>query len=213
MPVPAPEPEPEPVPAVEPETDRAPAAPQPTAAGGFTCDAMLGRLAREMRVLGMDVEYNRSVSGMQAYKSARAAGRTLLTRNKRMTSLPGVVYVTSQEAAAQIAQVRGEPVPAEEKPVPQVRPAPRPAPRPEKPAQEQPFGRCLECNSPLEKISRDQARPSVPFFIYQIHYDFKRCPKCRRVYWPGNHVADMRERVPEQEGRRPGPRPRRPRRG
>jgi len=196
-------------------------APEPAAipTGGLACDAMLGRLARELRLLGMDVEYNRTVSGMQAYKGARAAGRTLLTRNKRMINLPGVVFVTSQNAAEQVAQVRGGAPPAAAPAAAAATTAPaapRPAPRPEKPPQETPFGRCLECNGPLEKISRDQARPSVPFFVYQIHHEFKRCPKCRRVYWPGNHVQDMRERVPTREGRRSGPRQsqsRRPRRG
>jgi hypothetical protein len=180
------------------------------------CDAMLGKLARELRLLGMDVEYDRTVSGMQAYRAARAAGRTLLTRNKRLTGLPGAVFVTSQVAAEQVAQVRGEAAPAAPAAptTPVVIAAPRPEPRPEK-SEETPFGRCLECNSPLEKISRDQARPSVPFFVYQIHHEFRRCQKCKRVYWPGNHVQDMQERVRAHEGRRPGNRPphRRPRRG
>jgi uncharacterized protein with PIN domain len=65
------------------------------------------------------------------------------------------------------------------------------------------YGRCLQCNVPLEKLTREQARPSVPFFIYQIHQDFRGCPKCRKVYWPGDHVEQMSQRAG------PPPRPRR----
>ncbi|MBM3322179.1 hypothetical protein FJY69_01675 [candidate division WOR-3 bacterium] len=170
-----------------------------TAAGGWLCDVMLGKLARELRLLGMDVEYQRNLANMQAYRAARATGRTLLTRNKRLTKLPGVVFVESQNPPEQVAQVRAavaEPADRQERPAPAALAPPRAKP------EESPFGRCLECNCPLEKVSREQARPSVPFFVYQIHYDFRRCPRCKRVYWPGNHVQDMARRVPARSGTR-----------
>jgi uncharacterized protein with PIN domain len=196
--------------------------------GGFLCDIMLGRLARELRVLGMDVEYRRNLGGMLAYKQARASGRTFLTRNKRLAALPGSVLIQSQVGAEQVAQVKGEPVvsvetPAEEaaardaaaaRPVP-ARPADEAArpvpsrPAPEKPRPEEPaFGRCLQCNTPLEKLSREQARPLVPFFIYQIHYDFRGCPKCKQVFWPGSHVQNMERRAQPAPARRSYRRPR-----
>jgi uncharacterized protein with PIN domain len=62
--------------------------------------------------------------------------------------------------------------------------------------------RCVTCNVPLEKITREQARPLVPFFVYQIHYDFKRCPKCKKVFWPGDHVAQIQQRHEARPGRR-----------
>jgi hypothetical protein len=170
------------------------------AAGGWLCDVMLGKLARELRLLGMDVEYHRNLANMQAYRAARATGRTLLSRNKRLTKLPGVVFVESQDPTEQVAQIRGlaanGPTGTPEAPC-AVAPAPR-----RTPPEGTPFGRCLECNSPLENISREQARPSIPFFVYQIHHDFRRCPKCKRVYWPGNHVQDMAQRVPARSGSR-----------
>ncbi len=158
---------------------------------------MLGKLARELRLLGMDVDYQRNLASMQAYRAAKATGRTLLTRNKRLAKLPGVVFVQSEEPSAQVAQIRAavaEPGHRKERPAAEESVRAQP--------EETPFGRCLECNSPLEKLSREQARPSVPFFVYQIHHDFRRCPKCRRVYWPGNHVEDMANRTPARPGTR-----------
>ncbi|MEO0078452.1 MAG: Mut7-C RNAse domain-containing protein [candidate division WOR-3 bacterium] len=161
-------------------------------ARGWLCDAMLGKLARELRLLGMDVDYQRNMPSMQAYRAARAAGRIMLTRNKRLAKLPGVIYIESQEPAAQVAQVRAA---AESKREKEPSAGKTPASPQTEPAAT-PFGRCLECNSPLAQISREQARPLVPFFVYQIHHDFRRCPKCKRVYWPGNHVQSMTQRVP-----------------
>jgi uncharacterized protein with PIN domain len=222
--------------------------------GGYICDAMLGRLARELRMRGLDVFYQRNLGGMMAFRQSRQSGRTLLTRNHRLKGLPGVVSIESNNIREQVAQVTGEPV----EPAPEPKPAeaeapavqpeadgksqqapveprperpperrqeqrrePRPPrehrpeqrrePRPEgeaRPAPEPQFGRCLACNAPLEQVSRDTARPSIPFFIYQIHHDFRRCPKCKKVFWPGSHVQDMERRVrpqgrpPRRRGRR-----------
>jgi uncharacterized protein with PIN domain len=184
---------------------------------------MLGKLARELRLLGMDVEYDRNLGGMQAYRAARIRGRILLTRTNRLRGLPGTLYILSQLAPEQVAQVKAEidaglkpvtplaaaeavppesakpaPIPQAPKPAP-THPAPKPAPvQREKQEEEGPFTRCLACNARLEKISREQARPTVPFFVYQIHHEFRRCPKCRKVFWPGNHVADMGQRARQQ---------------
>jgi uncharacterized protein with PIN domain len=181
----------------------------------FLCDVMLGKLARELRLLGYDAEYDRNLGGMSAYKVARQSGRILLTRTSKLKGLPGTIYVPAQLAPEQVAQVKAEieaglkpvaPEPVEEPAAPapekQAEPPPQPecAPAPEKPVSPPaeriaPYGRCLACNVPLEKLTREQARPSVPFFIYQIHHDFRGCPKCRKVYWPGNHVEQMSQRA------------------
>lgn len=187
---------------------------------------MLGRLARELRLLGLDVEYRRGMGGMRVYRIARSHGRTLLTRNRRLKELEGVFFVNAQETPAQVAEVRekfgAEPAePAGEQEPTRTERKPKPVSEPGE-KRDDAFSRCLLCNEPLQRITRDQARPSVPFFIYQIHYDFKRCPKCQRVYWPGSHARDMEQRVRQHARPRPadaGPRPpdrqqpNRPRRG
>ena len=193
----------------------------------FLCDVMLGKLARELRLLGYDVEYDRNLGGMPAYRVARQSGRILLTRTNKLKGLPGTIYVPGQLAPEQVAQVKAEieaglkpaiPVAVEEpaapaperqaQPQPMPERAPAPAPPVSPPAEKiAAYGRCLQCNVPLEKLTREQARPSVPFFIYQIHHDFRGCPKCRKVYWPGDHVEQMSQRAG------PSPRPRRPFRG
>ncbi len=187
---------------------------------------MLGKLARELRLLGYDAEYDRNLGGMPAYKVARQGGRILLTRTNKLKGLPGTIYVPAQLAPEQVAQVKAEieaglkpavPVAVDEPATAAEKPT-QPRPRAEHaPATDQPtsppaekiatYGRCLQCNVPLEKLTREQARPSVPFFIYQIHHDFRGCPKCRKVFWPGNHVEQMAQRAG------PAPRPRRSSRG
>ncbi|MEO0085074.1 MAG: Mut7-C RNAse domain-containing protein [candidate division WOR-3 bacterium] len=166
-----------------------------TAPARFLCDVMLGKLARQLRALGLDVKYDRLRGGMGAYRQAQADGRTFLTRSNRLKNLPGVVFIESEKPAEQTEQVKKQfGLQREEKP----------------------GNRCTVCNEPLEAISREQARPAVPFFIYQIHHDFHRCRKCGRIYWPGSHVENMaRQAQAPRSGRavrarRPFRRPRQP---
>jgi hypothetical protein len=182
----------------------------------FFCDAMLGRLARELRLLGLDVEYRRGIGGMRVYREARSHNRVLLTRNKRLAQLPGVYFVNAEEAPAQVAEIRakfGSDRPGAVEP--QAGEAQDPElnhkdTKTQRVQTEEPRGlvpprlvasrgeglpRCLACNEPLQKITRDQARPSIPFFIYQIHHEFTRCPRCKRVYWPGSHAKSMEQRA------------------
>lgn len=158
----------------------------------FYCDAMLGRLARELRILGFDAAYDRHKGGLVAYRAARADGRIFLTRNSRTRTLPGSFFVESQNPAEQLEQVRakwGTPAASGIAPLARHRSVRRKTRQP-------PGGnRCLECNEPLRRISRDRARPAIPFYIFQIHHEFHCCPKCGRVYWPGSHVKNIEARL------------------
>lgn len=155
-------------------------------AGGqkLFCDVMLGKLARELRLLGIDVEYRRTAAGMRAYHEARTQTRTFLTRSKKLARLPGTIYLTSPDTAGQLAELK------------QKLTGVTAASLGETEAKQGPLSRCSICNESLTSITREQARPLVPFFIYQIHHDFSLCPKCRRVYWPGSHSEHMRQKKP-----------------
>jgi uncharacterized protein with PIN domain len=150
---------------------------------------MLGKLSRELRILGLDVDYSRGMSGMRAYRRARGRGRTLVTRNTRLRDMQGVLFIQATDLREQMAEV-GRQMKIQEL----INAGTK---------EGKAFSRCIKCNGQLEKISRDQARPSVPFFIYQIHHDFRRCPSCKRVYWPGSHKNNMvQQRVPPKQQER-----------
>jgi uncharacterized protein with PIN domain len=155
---------------------------------------MLGKLSRELRILGLDVDYSRGMSGMRAYHRARGRGRALVTRNTRLRNMQGILFIQTTDLHEQMAEV------GRQLNIQQLIDAGT--------KEDKAFSRCIKCNAQLEKITRDQARPSVPFFIYQIHHDFRRCPQCKRVYWPGSHKNNMvQQRV--QPRQKPAPKPQR----
>ncbi len=52
-----------------------------------------------------------------------------------------------------------------------------------------PLSRCVRCNQALIQVSRDEVLGRVPEHVFHSQREFSECPKCRRVYWPGSHLA------------------------
>ena len=60
-----------------------------------------------------------------------------------------------------------------------------------------PFNRCLRCNARLEEAAKadisDKLEP-----LTKIYYDqFRRCPECKQIYWPGSHFPKLQKRIEE----------------
>jgi uncharacterized protein with PIN domain len=54
-----------------------------------------------------------------------------------------------------------------------------------------PFSRCSLCNAGLFQIPREAAFGAVPDYVLETASDFRMCPECSRVYWPGSHRQKM----------------------
>lgn len=135
-------------------------------------DEMLGKLARELRALGYDIEYARDVDDDALLERAREAGRRLVTRDRQLADRagPDAVLLESRQPARQLAALVDR--------------------LDLEPAAEAFLSRCLECNAELE---RARAPGRVPDDVEgDPHW---RCPGCERVYWRGTHAADMLERL------------------
>lgn len=142
----------------------------------FLADAMLGRLATWLRVLGYDAEYD-GAGDAALVARARAEDRILLTRDTgllRRRDLPRHFFVRSDAVRAQLCEVlTGLRLPAQ------------PAAEP----------RCLRCNVRLDPRSRSEVEGRVPDFVWASHVRFWGCARCGRVYWPGTHRQHMAETI------------------
>jgi len=141
---------------------------------------MLGKLAKELRMLGYDTLYYRGEDGYPLIKLAREESRVILTRNSKL--LPRkpedrIVRLMDDKPSLQLRELiqKGYVSLNEEKL----------------------YSRCLLCNALLDEISRDEAEGKVPDFIFYQHKEFSRCPQCLRIYWPGSHLNHMIEKVKE----------------
>jgi uncharacterized protein with PIN domain len=67
----------------------------------------------------------------------------------------------------------------------------------------EPFGRCLECNSPLEVVAKAEVEERLPPRTRRDFDEFRRSPGCGRVYWKGSHYDRLRAVVDEVLAERP----------
>ncbi len=142
----------------------------------FTCDAMLGRLARWLRLAGFDASFDPSLAGLPLAGQARGEGRWLLTCDRRLAALAGprVVLLRSAGVAAQVRELRER------------------LSLPVDPARF--LTRCSRCNGSLEDVARDAVRDRVPPYVAAHAPRFMACNRCGWLYWPGTHA----ERISRQ---------------
>jgi uncharacterized protein with PIN domain len=149
----------------------------------FVADGHLGSLTRNLRLLGFDVIYQRDADDRQLLEVMARENRALLTRDRRLL-MHGIVqhgyYPRSQNADEQTIEV--------------VR-------RFDLLKLIAPFTRCLRCNAPLEEVAKadviDNLEP-----LTKIYYDqFRHCPDCKQIYWPGSHFPKLQKRIEEIRSR------------
>ena len=141
----------------------------------FIADAMLGTLAKWLRILGFDTLFDPGWDDDHLVRLARAEGRVLLTRDRELARRRGlqVLLVESQHLEEQIRQVFGE---LHLKP-------------------DRAYSRCPVCNEVLEPVDPEVARDQVPAYVARTQDAFKSCPACQRIYWRGSHWEQMEEQV------------------
>lgn len=141
----------------------------------FLADAMLGRLARWLRVLGFDTLYDPAGDDKELVALADAEHRVLLTRDRHL-----VRFLRPQRPLL-IAAVT--PLPQLREVIDACRLAPPDAL----------FTRCLICNRLLREATAEEAAALVPETARRLPGPVRRCPNCRRTYWYGSHTRRMRE--------------------
>jgi uncharacterized protein with PIN domain len=152
----------------------------------FVADGHLGGLARNLRLVGFDVAYPKSADDRHLLEIMVRENRALLTRDRRLLMhriVQHAYYPRSQNADEQTIEV--------------VR-------RFDLADLIAPFTRCLRCNAPLQNAAKaDVIEKLEP--LTKIYYDqFRRCPDCKQIYWPGSHFAKLQKRIEEIRSRIPG---------
>lgn len=141
----------------------------------FAADAMLGRLARWLRVLGFDTSHGHGLSDAALVRLAQDEGRILLTRDRHLLRELRPAGALEIRQDAPLDQLRDT--------VAALALAP---PR-------ELFTRCILCNTPLPPpLGSAEAEPLLPPGVRGIPGPVRQCPTCGRVYWCGSHVRRMR---------------------
>lgn len=141
----------------------------------FVCDVHLRRLARYLRMLGMDTWFESEASDERLARVAMKQNRILLTRDVGLLKRSDVrlgLFVRSQDPEVQLRQVLRRCAVTRD--------------------DVHPFRRCVDCNRPLTAAPPAKIREDVPPHARRTHDTFRYCPECESVYWDGTHVERMR---------------------
>jgi uncharacterized protein len=152
----------------------------------FLSDDHLGRLARELRLLGFDSDLRERLTDDEFVETAMAEGRAILSRDRALLCRRDLAI-----------PARG-------------RESDEGAPRPMLVLSTQPYGQLLEvcrrfglaslwkplslcsrCGGELKPIPRSEALPLLPKIVAERYERFWVCPSCGQLYWKGDHARSI----------------------
>lgn len=152
--------------------------PEPLESLRFMADANVGRLARELRMLGFDTAYDRLLDDADVAQKAVEEGRVVLSKDRGLMKRSKVVHahLVLEEAPGrqlvEVLRVFGL-----------------------RPPFSRAFTRCAECNALLKLVSKEAVLHKLEPKTKKYFFEFKLCPICDKVYWAGSHSEGFRRRL------------------
>jgi len=140
----------------------------------FIADVMLGKLAKRLRLLGIDVLYEPGLQDNEIIRLSLEQDRIILTRDRNLSKRPLAlrhILISSEYVHDQLEQVLKD-----------YRSILDPATF---------LTRCSVCNETLKATAKQEVRDLVPAYVYERSNNFLQCSCCGRVYWKGNHVRNL----------------------
>lgn len=143
----------------------------------FILDVHLGKLARILRLLGIDVMYDQHYIDPEIIQLALKENRTVLTRDIGLLKykvLKHGYWLRSQDPEQQAVEViryfdLGK--------------------------QLHPFTKCISCNGSIVSIPKEHIITQIPEDTALYYNSFFQCNCCHKIYWEGSHFHQMRHTI------------------
>lgn len=143
----------------------------------FIADVHLGRLAKNLRLCGFDIFFDKDLPDSQIIKISLSEKRIILTRDKGLLRNKEVTHgywIRSTNPDEQVREV--------------IR-------RFDLKKSLKLFTRCLECNEILKAVDVKEVASRLFPGTLQYYDEFRICPGCNRIYWNGSHYERMLKRI------------------
>lgn len=143
----------------------------------FIVDVHLGKLARTLRLLGFNAQFNTSWDDDDIIRLSNSAHGMILTRDIELLKNGDTKYgywIRSTDPDQQIKELFQ---------------------RFSLRNQIKPFSRCMKCNGLLEKVRPDEVEDRIPPKVKKWHSIFYKCSNCGQVYWKGSHFNKLEQKV------------------
>ena len=147
----------------------------------FFVDAMLGNIARKLRLLGYDSQYFSDIDDEKLIDSARKEKRIIISKDEKLIKKAqklGMrsIHITKEEEVEEFLeiinsvnlkriQINGN------------------------------IARCPKCNSLTESIDKEIIKERIPQGVLKLNDKFWICKYCNQIYWEGTHIKNLQEFV------------------
>jgi uncharacterized protein len=143
----------------------------------FVIDVHLGRLARYLRLLGIDAHYDTVVGDDRIIGLAHEKRRILLTRDRELLMRKAVIwgyFVRKNDPREQFIEV---------------------VKRFDLSSVAKPYSRCMNCNGLLAPVNKADVEDRLEPNTRQHFERFWQCQTCGNVYWRGSHYERLERLV------------------
>lgn len=150
--------------------------PRPLEKVRFVADVHLGKLARRLRLAGLDTAYRDEADDAALADLADREGRILLTRDLGLLMRRSVAhgyFLRETHPHRQLVEVL----------------------RRFGPLDLQPFSRCLRCNDLLREVPKSAVDAALLPRTREHYNHFEMCSGCSRVYWKGSHWKRLKHAI------------------
>jgi len=140
----------------------------------YILDVHLGKLAKYLRMIGLDTLYDNNYNDSEIVKIAEAEKRTVLTRDARILKIKAVTrgyWIRSQCPVEQVNEV---------------------ILRFNLFSHIKPFHRCIECNGITRKTTKESIINKLQSRTKLYYDDFYQCTSCEKVYWKGSRCYKIK---------------------
>lgn len=149
----------------------------------FFVDAMLGTLAKKLRLLDFDTSYSSNIDDDDLISRAEKESRIIVSKDDLLIQIAlkkgiSAVLVTKKDDLEQILEIH------EKFPLGKLTISPSTT-------------RCPICNGSLLAEEKEPLRKVVPARIFDSFDNFWRCERCHKVYWQGSHIDNLQKFVSE----------------
>ena len=145
----------------------------------FLVDAMLGNIAKKLRLLGFDSEYVSDIDDSKLIEKAKNENRTIISRDRNLIDRAkkneiSSVYITTENEIEQFREIletthlQFDEISGDS-------------------------ARCTKCNSPTSQIDKFKIKNKIPQGVLEYHDKFWKCDGCDQIYWEGTHIKNLQE--------------------
>ena len=139
----------------------------------FILDVHLGKLVKDLRMLGFDSLYTNDYSKKDIAEKAEQEDRIVLSRDTQLLKNGKIrrgYWLRSQYPDEQLTEVVNyfgliEKI--------------------------KPFSRCMVCNAEIRQVEKKTVEDSLPPKTRLYFNEFYQCTACSRIYWKGSHFERM----------------------